>query len=383
MPAVHRLSGLKESVIREMYRLALKHNALNLAQGFPDFDPPQAVVDAAVSALQSGHNQYTITWGNANLRIDIAAKYAHWYGMDLNPDTDITVTCGVTEAIIAALMSVINPGDRVLILDPSHENYLAGVLFAGGEPVWVSMNPPYFELDEDELRAAFLKKPKAIILNTPHNPVGYVFNQEVLQLIAELCIKHNTIAITDEIYEHIIYDGYIHTPIATLPDMASRTITTSGLTKTYATTGWRVAWAIAPPALSKPLRTVHDYLTICAPAPLQQAAVTALNLPDSYYTDLSETYHLRRDKIINILTKASFSVTPPQGAYYVLADYSAIQPNMDDVTFTRWLITTKKVAVVPGGSFYRHNPALGNRLIRFSFCKKLQTLEKAQQLLNR
>lgn len=381
MPAAQRLSGLKESVIREMYRLALKHNALNLAQGFPDFDPPQAVVEAGVKALQNGHNQYTITWGNSHLRTAIAAKYADWYGMNINPDTDITVTCGVTEAIIAALMSVINPGDRVLILDPSHENYLAGVLFAGGEPVWVSMNPPHFELNEDELRIAFLKKPKAIIFNTPHNPVGYVFNKEILQLIADLCIEHNTIAITDEIYEHIIYDERVHIPIATLPGMANRTITTSGLTKTYATTGWRVAWAIAPPSLSKPLRTVHDYLTICAPAPLQEAAITALNLPKSYYTNLSNTYHLRRDKIISILTEAGFSVIPPQGAYYVLADYSAIQPDMDDVTFTRWLITNKKVAVVPGGSFYRHNPELGNRLIRFSFCKKLQTLERARQLL--
>ncbi len=314
MHSAQRLSTLTESVIRDMTRLAIKHQAINLSQGFPDFDPPPALLEAATHAIQSGHNQYAITWGSANLRRQVAETYGRWYGMALNPDTDVTITCGVTEAIIAALLGTVNPGEKVIIVDPSHENYVAGVRFAGAEPVFVSMRPPLFTLDEAELRAAFAQQPKAIIFNTPHNPSGRVFSRETLQLIANLCLRYNTIAITDEIYEKILYDGRQHIPIATLPGMAERTITTSGLTKTYAVTGWRVAWAIAPAALSQPLRTVHDFLTICAPTPLQEAAVTALTLPDNYYAEMSQAYHVRRDKMMAVLEEAGFQAVAPECA---------------------------------------------------------------------
>jgi aminotransferase len=381
MQTAKRLEGLTESVIREMTRLAIKHNAINLSQGFPDFDPPQELLEAAVDALRQGFNQYTITWGAPRLRTAIADQYARRYGLNVNPETDVTVTCGVTEAVIAALLSVVNPGERVIILDPSHENYVAGVTFAGGEVIWVSMAPPDFNLTEEALRAAFRHRPRAIILNTPHNPTGRVFGRETLQLTAELCIEHDTIAITDEIYEHILYDGRQHVPIATLPGMAERTITISGVTKTYAVTGWRVAWAVAPATLSNALRTVHDFLTICAPAPLQEAAAFALALPDDYYADVARAYHIRRDKMMAVLEEAGFRALLPEGAYYVMADYAAIQPEMDDVTFSNWLTTEKRVAVVPGSSFYRGNPELGRGTVRFAFPKQLETLEEARQRL--
>lgn len=381
MTQAQRLATLTESVIRDMTRLAIKHGAVNLSQGFPDFDPPPALLNAAVSSIQGGHNQYAITWGSPGLRRQIAETYNRWYGLDLNPDTDVTVTCGVTEAIIAALLGIVNPGEKVIIIDPSHENYVAGVRFAGAEPVFVSMKPPLFNLDEAELRAAFTQKPKAIIFNTPHNPSGRVFSRETLQLIADLCIQHDVIAITDEIYEKILYDGRQHIPIVTLPGMAERTITTTGLTKSYAVTGWRVAWAIAAPALSKAVRTVHDFLTICAPTPLQEAAITALTLPDAYYAEMAQAYHARRDAMMAILEETGFRAVTPEGAYYVLADYSAIQPEMDEVTFANWLTTAKKVAVVPGSSFYRGDPSLSQGLVRFAFAKRLDTLEEARRRL--
>jgi aspartate/methionine/tyrosine aminotransferase len=381
MKPAHRLSGLTESVIREMTRLSQKHNAINLSQGFPDFDPPPEVLNAAIEAVQEGYNQYSITWGSPRLRAQVAENYRRWYGLEVNPDTNVTITCGVTEAIIAALMSLVNPGDRVIILDPSHENYIAGVTFTGGEPIWVSLRAPDYNLDEAELRAAFAQQPKAIIFNTPHNPTGRVFDRDTLQLIADLCLKYDTIAITDEIYEHILFDGREHIPIATLPGMAERTITASGLTKTYATTGWRVAWAVAPPALSNPLRTVHDFLTICAPAPLQEAAVVGLTLPAEYYAKQVQDYHVRRDKMMAMLEEAGFQARWPEGAYYVMAEYSAIQPDMDDVTFAHWLTTEKKVGVVPGTSFYRGHPGLGKGTVRFAFPKKIETLEEASRRL--
>jgi aminotransferase len=380
MYAAQRLATLTESVIREMTRFSNQHGAINLSQGFPDFDPPSEVLAAATEALQSGQNQYAITWGLPALRQKVAEKYQRWYGMTVNPDTDITVTCGVSEAIIASLMAVVNPGDRVIIIEPYHENYIAGVRFAGGEPVWVRMAPPDFDLNEDELRAAFAQRPKAILINTPHNPTGRVYDRKMLQLLADLCIAYDTVAITDEIYEHIVYDGREHIPLATLPGMAERTITLSGLTKTYAATGWRVAWAVAPPQLSKAVRTVHDFTTVCAPTPLQAAAAAALSLPDSYYTNLAATYHARRDAIMTILAEASFRAQKPEGAYYVMADYSAIQPEMDEMTFARWLITEKKVAVVPGSSFY-HSTLDRGGIVRFAFAKRLETLEAARQKL--
>jgi aspartate/methionine/tyrosine aminotransferase len=392
MHPAQRLAGLTESVIREMTRLAEKHEALNLSQGFPDFDPPPQVLAAAAEALRGGYNQYAVTWGSARLRAALADKYDRWYGMAVDPETDVTITCGVTEAIIAALLGVVDPDGRVVILEPAHENYLAGVLFAGGEPVWIPLPPPDFTLDEAQLRAAFAQRPRAIIINTPHNPTGRVFTREELGLIAELCVEHDAIAITDEIYEHILYDGRKHVPLATLPGMAERTITTSGLSKTYAATGWRVGWVIAPPALSNAVRTVHDFLTICAPTPFQEAAAVALGLPDAYYAELAQTYTARRDRMMAILEDSSFRAAPPEGAYYVMADFSAVQPDPaeyprnlhrgqgDDVAFARWLTIEKKVAVVPGGSFY-HDPASGQNLVRFAFPKRLETLEEAGRRL--
>ncbi len=383
MYPAQRLAHMTESVIREMTRLAQQYEAINLSQGFPDFDPPAPVLEAAAAALQNGYNQYSITWGSPRLRAAVAAKYARWYNMSLHPDTEITITCGVTEAMIAALLAIVDPGDRVIIIDPSHENYLAGVIFAGGEPVWVSLSPPDYTLDEASLRAAFARRPRAIILNTPHNPIGRVFDRETLQLVADLCLEYNTVAITDEIYEHIIYDGRPHIPIATLPGMAERTITLSGLTKTYAATGWRVAWVVAPPGLTNALRTVHDFLTICAPAPLQEAAAVALALPEDFYAEVLQTYHIRREKMMAVLAETGFTAYTPAGAYYVMADFSAIRPDLDDVAFARWLTMEKRVAVVPGSSFYRGQPGLGRNLVRFAFPKQVATLEEARQRLVR
>jgi aminotransferase len=382
MYPAQRLNDLTESVIREMTRLALKHDAINLSQGFPDFDPPAELLAAGVETLRGGHNQYTISWGSPRLRVALTDKYARWYDMTLDPETEITITCGVTEAIIASLLGTVDPGDRVIIVEPAHENYVAGVLFAGGEPIWVTLAPPDFALDETQLRAAFAQKPRAIILNTPHNPTGRVFTQDELSLIADLCIEHNTIAITDEIYEHIIYDGRKHVPLATLPGMAERTMTAGGFGKSYAATGWRVAWVIAPPELSNAVRTVHDFLTICAPTPLQEAASVALNLPDSYYVQQIQDYTARRDHMMDILEESGFRATPPEGAYYVMADFSAIRPDMDDVAFARWLTVEKRVAVVPGSSFY-NDPTPARHLVRFAFPKQLETLAQAAERLAR
>jgi aminotransferase len=380
MQPAQRLNDLTESVIREMTRLALKHDAINLSQGFPDFDPPAELLAAGVETLRGGYNQYTISWGSPRLRAALTEKYARWYGMALDPETEITITCGVTEAIIASLLGVVDPGDRVIIVEPAHENYIAGVLFAGGEPIWVTLAPPDFALDETQLRAAFAQKPRAIILNTPHNPTGRVFSQDELGLIADLCIKHDTIAITDEIYEHIIYDGRKHVPLATLPGMAERTMTAGGFGKTYAATGWRVAWVIASSVLSNAVCTVHDFLTICSPTPLQEAASVALGLPDSYYDQQIQDYTARRDNMMDILEEAGFRATPPEGAYYVMADFSAIQPDMDDVAFANWLTTERRVAVVPGSSFY-NDPTPARHLVRFAFPKQLETLAQAAERL--
>jgi len=380
MNAAGRLTGLTESVIREMTRLAKAHGAINLSQGFPDFDPPPPVLAAAVEALRSGYNQYAISWGLARLRTALANKYAHQYGMQVDPEIEVTITCGVTEAVIATLLAVVDPGDRVVILEPAHENYLPGVLFAGGKPLWVPLPPPDFALDEARLYAAFAQHPRAIILNTPHNPTGRVFTPSELSLIADLCARYGTLVITDEIYEHILYDGRQHIPPATLPNIAEQTITISGLGKTYAVTGWRVGWVIAPPALSKAVRTIHDFLTICAPTPLQEAAAVALELPSDYYADLVRDYTARRERMMSILRESGFRAAPPEGAYYVMADFSPLRSDLDDVSFAQWLTVERKVAVVPGSSFY-HDPTLGRQLVRFAFPKRLETLEEAGRRL--
>lgn len=377
MKPATRLIGLQESVIREMTRLAYAHDALNLSQGYPDFPAPEAVKEAAIRAIQTDRNQYTITWGLPELRQAVARYLAQRYGMDwVDPDRHVTITCGVTEAIVAALMGIVNPGDEVVIIEPFHENYPPAVAFAGGTPVFVPLEPPDFRLDAERLREAFTPRTRAIILNTPHNPTGRVFTREELRAVAELCREFDVIAVTDEIYEHILYDGCKHIPLATLPGMTERTVTTGGWSKTFAVTGWRLGYAVAPEPWSTALRTVHDYTTICAPTPLQAAAVVALGLPESYYAELREGYAVRRERMLTLLRELGFQVTPPEGAYYVMADFRALGFTGDDVAFARWLVREARVAVVPGSSFY-HTPGLGRQAVRFAFPKQLETLEEA------
>lgn len=383
----YRLSRLRESVIREMTRLALQYDAINLSQGFPDFDPPPEIIAAAHRALDAGHNQYAITWGMPELRRAIADKLWRWYGLAYDSERQITVTCGVTEAIVAAIQALANPGDEVIIIEPYHENYLAAVVFAGATPVFVPLTSsgpdeaPFYALDLDQLRAAFSDKTRAIIVNSPHNPTGRVFSRQELEGIAALCRAYDAVAVTDEIYDRILYDDRAHIPLATLDGMFERTITIGGLGKTFAVTGWRLGYACAPDALSNALRAVHDFTTICAPTPLQHAAVAALTLPDSYFEQLKRDYTARRIKMMEILEAAHFSAQPPEGAYYVLADFRA-WGRYDDYAFAEYLTREVGVAVVPGSSFY-HTPGLGKHQVRFAFAKKLETLERAGERLLR
>ena len=382
MELAKRLSGLRESFIREMTRLAITHNAINLSQGFPDFDPPREVIDAAHRALDSGSNQYTITWGIPPLRQALSAKMKHWYGLDFDPDQDITVTCGVTEAISATFMSLLDAGDEVIIIEPYHEGYAPEVIFAGGVPRFVALTEPDYTLDLDQLRKAFNSRTKAIIVNTPHNPTGHVFTRAELEGIAKLCQEFNIVAVTDEIYEHIVYDDRQHIPLASIDSMADRTVTISGFSKTFAATGWRLGFAFARGALSKAVRTVHDFTTICAPAPLQAAAVSALNLPDTYYAQVKTDYAQRRETIMSILLESNFIARPPEGAYYILADFGKWNFVGDDYDFARWLPQTLGVAVVPASCFYG-TPNMGKRQVRFAFAKKLETLNAAGERLRR
>ena len=380
MPA-DRLATMTESLIREMTRIAIAHDAINLSQGFPDFPTPAALKQAAVDAILGDHNQYAVTWGSRALREAIAAKLGAWYNLDVDAEQHVTITVGVTEAIVVTLMSLINPGDEVVIIEPFHENFYPAVVFAGGTPVFVPLEPPAFRLDADRLRAAFGPRTRAIILNTPHNPTGRVFSREELQIVADLCQEFDTVAVTDEIYEHILYDGRQHIPLATLPGMAERTVTCGGLSKTYAITGWRLAYTVAPAPISNAIRTVHDFTTICAPTPLQEAAVTAIHFPPEYYAQLQADYHVRRDKMMSILADTGFGAAPPEGAYYVMADFGGVGfPSDDDHAFALWLTKEVGVAVVPGSSFYR-TPGKGRGLVRFAFPKKLVTLDAAHERL--
>ena len=377
MFSANRLATIKPSVIREMTRLAYEHKAVNMAQGFPEFKPPPDVVEAANRAISHGNNQYSITWGTPNLRHALAEKYQRQYGLSYDPMTDLTVTCGVTEAVIATLFGLIDPGDKVIVLEPAHENYAPGISWAGGIPIWIPLAPPEFQIDETQLRAAFAQNPKAIILNSPQNPSGRVLTRDELQLIVDLCLQYNVLAITDEIYEHIIYDGREHLPLAGFDGMAERTVTISGLSKTYAATGWRIGWIAATGEVGNAIRTVHDFLTICAPTPLQEAAAVAVALSDNFYSELSERYHACRATMMDLLEAGGFKATAPEGSYYVLADFSEIQPTLDDIEFTRWLIINKQVAVVPASSFY-HDPNLGRNLVRFAFPKTAETFAKVR-----
>ena len=375
-----RTEGFTESVIREMTRRSAVHNGINLAQGFPNFPAPAALKDAAKRAIDADVNQYAITWGAKSLRDALSKTYAELYGMAVDPETMLTVTCGATEAMISTLLAIVDPGDEVVVLEPYYENYGPDTDICGAKPVYVPLRPPENVFDPDELRAAFSPATKAIIVNTPNNPTGRVFTRKELETIAALCIEHDAIAVTDEIYEHIRYEGE-HVPIATLPGMAERTVTISGASKTFSVTGWRVGWIIAPPALTAGIRKVHDFLTVGAPAPLQEAVASGLALGRAYYDTLGAEYRARRDLLMSSLEAAGFAPRRPEGAYYILCDITPFGFD-DDTEFAHWLVAAVGVAGVPGSSFYSR-PELGRHLIRFTFCKTHEVLAAAAERLAR
>ena len=369
-----RTAGFTESVIREMTRLNAIRGGINLAQGFPNFAAPQALKDAAKRAIDADINQYAITWGAKSLRDALSRTYAELYGMRVDPETMLTVTCGATEAMISTLLALVDPGDEVIVLEPFYENYGPDADIAGARPVYVPLRPPENVFDRDELRKAFGPRTKAIIVNTPNNPTGRVFTRDELTFIASLCVEHDVVAVTDEIYEHIRYEGE-HIPIATLPGMAERTVTISGASKTFSVTGWRVGWIVAPPELTAGIRKVHDFVTVGAPAPLQEAVAEGLALGRPYYDSLATEYRKRRDLLVPALEAAGFAPRRPEGAYYVLCDITRFGFD-DDTAFARWLVSEVGVAGVPGSSFYSE-PALGKHLIRFTFCKSEEVLAEA------
>jgi aminotransferase len=375
-----RTHGFTESVIRGMTRLATEHGAINLAQGFPNFPCPDVLKEAAARAIRDDLNQYAVTWGAARLRIALAAKYQEWYDLPVNPNTQVTVTCGATEAMASALLGIVNPGDEVVIFEPFYENYGPDAILCDASPVFVPMAIGE-SLDEDRLAAAFGPKTRAIIICTPNNPTGHVFSRAELESIAELCRRHDAFAVTDEIYEHIYYEGE-HIPIATLPGMAERTITISGASKTFSVTGWRVGTIISPPDVTDAIRKVHDFLTVGAAAPLQEAiAVGMETLGQDYYDGLARDYKRRRDILCAGLLKAGFKCRPPEGAYYVMADFSSLSALPDD-QFSKWLTAEHGVAPVPGSSFYS-KAELGRTQVRFAFCKTEEMLEQAVERLQR
>jgi len=374
-----RASRFTESVIREMTRLALDHGAVNLAQGFPDFACPMELKDAAAAAIHADVNQYAITWGAKDFREAIAEKTERYHpGWSVDPLTSITVVCGATEGMIASMLALLDPGDEVIVFEPFYENYGPDAVLSGAVPRYVTLHEPDWSIDFGELRAAFGPRTRGLVLNSPHNPTGKVFTRAELEAIAALCIEHDVIVFTDDIYEHILYSGS-HIPMATIDGMAARTVAINSLSKTYSVTGWRVGWVIAPAALTGAIRKVHDFLTVGAAAPLQAAGAVALGLPDSYYSALAARYRERRDLLVSALEHAGFRCYVPNGAYYVMTDITALTDS-DDVTFARALTAAPGVATVPGSSFYSR-PELGRTKIRFAFPKKLDTLRAAADRL--
>ncbi|MEE9179891.1 MAG: aminotransferase class I/II-fold pyridoxal phosphate-dependent enzyme [Vicinamibacteria bacterium] len=373
-----KAESFSESVIREMTRLCQSHGGINLAQGFPDFPAPKEIKEAAVAAIRADVNQYAITWGAKSFRDAIAENYSRFYGMDVDPEKELVVCCGSTEAMMSAMLGVVDPGDEVVVFEPFYENYGPDAILSGAVPRYVTLHEPDWRLDPDELAAAFNDRTRAIIINTPNNPTGKVFTREELTQIAALCQKWGVVAITDEIYEHILYEGE-HIPIASLDGMRERTVTINSLSKTYSLTGWRVGWALAPPVLSDAIRKVHDFLTVGAAAPLQEAGVVALGFSDEYYRQLSVDYRARRDVLLPALEEAGFSCYKPNGAYYVMTDISRFG-FPDDVSFSRHLVEKIGVAAVPGSSFY-HRPEDGAEKVRFTFCKREETLRAAADKL--
>ncbi len=381
MENARRTQGFTESVIRGMSRLAAAHGAINLAQGFPDFPMPAVMKDAAARAIHDDVNQYAITWGAKPLRDAICAKYATRYGMTVDPEREITVTCGATEAMASVVLALLDPGDEVIIFEPFYENYGPDAILCEATPVFVPLVAPDWTFDGDALRAAITPRTKAIVLNSPHNPTGHVFSRSELETIAALCLEHDLMVFTDDPYEYILFEGE-HIPMATLPGMAERTVTISSLSKTYSCTGWRLGYAIAPAKHTDAIRKVHDFLTVGAPAPLQQAAAVGYAFPDSYYGELSAEYAARREFLGGALRAAGFTFAQPNGAYYFFADFRALSRD-DDVTFAEWLVKEVGVATVPGSSFYRPGAVAGRQFTRFAFCKTHATLERAVERLAR
>jgi aminotransferase len=377
-----KAQSFTESVIREMTRLNLALNgpdrAINFAQGFPDFETDPRILEAAAVALRDGYNQYATTWGAPQLRQAVARKQSAAWNRKVDPETEVTVSCGATEAMIAAMLTAVDPGDEVVIFEPFYENYGPDCILSGATPRYVALQPPDWSFDPDSLRSAFTSRTRAIIVNTPHNPTGKVYSRAELELIAELCIEHGAIAITDEIYEHLVYHGR-HVSLATLEGMADRTITISGASKTFSVTGWRVGWIVAPPDLTGGIRKVHDFLTVGAAHPLQIAIASALELPPSFYMELLGDYRERRDAIVTGLRECGFAVEMPDGAYYVMAGIGAFGFD-DDTAMARHLIEEVAVATVPASSFY-HDPERGRGYLRFSFPKRLDTIERGVEAL--
>ena len=384
MSTARRTHGFRESVIRGMTRLAREYRSINLAQGFPNFPAPDLLKEAAARAVHGDINQYAITWGAQRLRDALARKYQDWYGLDADPEREITVTCGATEAMISALLALVDPGDEVIVFEPFYENYGPDTILADAKPVYVPLEPGT-PLDLDRLAAAFSSRTRAIIINTPSNPAGRVLTRPELEAIRELCLKYDALAITDEIYEHIRFDGE-HVPIATLPDMRERTVTISGASKTFSVTGWRIGWIIAPEGLTGAIRKVHDFLTVGAPAPLQEGVAEALErLDQEFYRRLADDYRARRDLLYEALVQSGFRCTPPEGAYYILADFSELTPRsqhpLSDTEFAIWLSREVGVTPVPGSSFFRDGGEGGRSLVRFVFCKTDDILHEAAKRL--
>ncbi len=384
-PLSHITDGFTESVIREMTRICLKHGGVNLAQGFPDFAAPEEIKAVAMKAIEDDLNQYAVTFGEPHLRQAITDKFAEYNRVEYDPDTDVTVTCGATEAMIASLMAIINPGDEVVVFEPFYENYGPDSILSGARPRYVTLYAPDWNFDPDELAAAFNEKTKAIIINTPNNPTGKVFSREELNLIAELCRRWDVIAVTDEIYEHILYDGAEHVSIASLEGMKERTITINGISKTYSLTGWRIGWTIAQPEITARIRKVHDFLTVGAARPLQEGAAFALGLPESYYAELAAMYEERRNLLYDLLLKAKLKPSLPKGAYYIIAQADEVMAELDvgnDFELAGKLIELVGVASVPGSSFYSGG-GKGSKEIRFCFCKKPETMAEVAERLGR
>jgi len=376
-----RARSFTESVIRDMTRVCLRHHGVNLAQGFPDFAAPTEIKEAAVQAIHADINQYAITWGTPALRQAIAEKFSRYNGVGMDPEKEITVCCGSTESMIASLMAMVNPGEEVIVFEPFYENYGPDTILCGAAPRFITLHEPDWHFDERELARTFNNKTKAIVINTPNNPTGKVFSREELQFIADLCLKWGVVAVTDEIYEHILYDGARHVSIASLPGMRDQTITINSISKTYSLTGWRIGWAVASAKLTGSIRKVHDFLTVGAAHPLQEAAAVGLGMESSYYQTLAEEYRERKDFLLKVLGDVGFRVYRPNGAYYIMTDVAHFGFR-DDVECAFYLVEKIGVATVPGSCFYSH-PERGKTKVRFAFPKRMETLQQAAEKLKK